>query len=57
MKIPFLRKYSGKDDNSSVHQATLEAISQTESFYGKYDTVIQLMPNCPLRTINIVKML
>ena len=49
IKIPFLRK-SSKDDKSSVHQATLEAISQTESFYGKYDTVIQLMPNCPLRT-------
>ena len=32
-----------------MHQATLEAISQTESFYGKYDIVIQLMPNCPLR--------
>ena len=49
IEVPFLRKHA-IDDDASVHDATLEAIIQTEKKYGKYDIVLQLMPNCPLRT-------
>ena len=40
------------DDYSSVQQATLSAIEQAEKFYGKFDVVIQLMVNCPLRKLS-----
>ena len=49
IEVPFLRR-KATDDKSSVHEATIEAINQTEKLFGKYDVVIQLMPNCPLRT-------
>ncbi|MCK4650912.1 acylneuraminate cytidylyltransferase family protein [Candidatus Babeliales bacterium] len=47
--VPFLRdKYC--DDHSSISQATLYTIEQIEILLNKkYTTVVQLMPNCPLR--------
>lgn len=48
-EVPFLReKYS--DDITPVSEATLFALSQAELYYQEeYETVAQLMANCPLR--------
>ena len=48
--VPFLRrKYF--DDITPVSEATCDALLQAEEFWGlKFDTVTQLMANCPLRT-------
>ena len=46
---PFLRQ-TGADDFSEVSVATIEALIQAEAYWGEtYDSVTQLMPNCPLR--------
>ncbi|TNE86155.1 MAG: acylneuraminate cytidylyltransferase family protein [Gammaproteobacteria bacterium] len=48
--VPFLRHESA-DDHSPVSQATLASLKQAEKFWGTdYETVVQLMPNCPTRT-------
>lgn len=48
-EVPFLRD-SAADDQSHVSAATLVALTQAETYWGeRYDTVAQLMPNCPLR--------
>jgi N-acylneuraminate cytidylyltransferase len=47
--VPFLRETS-YDDYSPVSEATLGAIDQLQAEEGLvFDTVIQLMANCPLR--------
>ncbi|MDA8865591.1 acylneuraminate cytidylyltransferase family protein [Gammaproteobacteria bacterium] len=53
--VPFLRS-TFSDDISPVSQATYSALIQAEEFWNtNFDTVTQLMPNCPLRTkIDIV---
>lgn len=49
IEVPFLRN-DKSDDNSTVTEATLVAIRQAEQYYNeKYDFVVQLMPNAPLR--------
>jgi N-acylneuraminate cytidylyltransferase len=52
---PFLRKDS-YDDYSSVQEATLSAIGQVEDYFGKFDVVIQLMANCPLRKLKTLNL-
>lgn len=48
-EVPFLRK-DNFDDFSPVSLATLTALEQAVDFWGSaFDTVVQLMPNCPLR--------
>ncbi|WP_313130850.1 acylneuraminate cytidylyltransferase family protein [Stutzerimonas nitrititolerans] len=48
--VPFLRTECA-DDHSPVSQATLTSLKQAEAFWDtSFDTVVQLMPNCPLRT-------
>ena len=48
-EVPFLRK-SYADDISPISLATHDALIQAEDFWSlKFDTVTQLMPNCPLR--------
>ncbi|MDT3687786.1 MAG: acylneuraminate cytidylyltransferase family protein [Pseudorhodoplanes sp.] len=48
-QVPFLRD-SAADDTAPVAAATLAALRQAEIHWGQnYDTVVQLMPNCPLR--------
>lgn len=47
-EAPFLRNQAA-DDHSPVSEATLSALNQAEEFWGNFDVVIQLMPNCPLR--------
>lgn len=49
-EVPFLRRgYS--DDITPVSEATLDALLQAEKFWNlDFDTVTQLMANCPLRS-------
>lgn len=55
IEVPFLRN-SKNDDVSSVSEATLVAIEQAEAFYNeKYDVVVQLMANAPLRDENDIR--
>jgi CMP-N-acetylneuraminic acid synthetase len=49
-EVPFLR-LTNADDISSASDATCTALLQAETFWQtKFDTVAQLMANCPLRT-------
>ena len=49
-EVPFLRNGSS-DDISPVSTATYDALIQAEEYWDmKFDTVTQLMANCPLRT-------
>lgn len=48
-EVPFLRN-AAADDNASSSEATLASLAQAEQYWGEeYDTVVQLMANCPLR--------
>lgn len=48
--VPFLRTQHA-DDYSPVSQAVCAALDQSEAFWRVcFDQVVQLMPNCPLRT-------
>jgi CMP-N-acetylneuraminic acid synthetase len=47
--VPFLRE-DKQDDISPVSEATVSALKQLKSQLGlEYETVVQLMANCPLR--------
>jgi len=49
-EVPFLRDRAS-DDSSSISEATLAALDQCEAHWKtQFETVVQLMPNCPLRT-------
>ncbi len=49
-QAPFLRA-AFVDDHSPVSLATCAAVERAEDFWNTtYGTVVQLMPNCPLRT-------
>ena len=50
VNTPFLRD-TAYDEKSSIQKATLVAVKQSESYYSKFDVVIQLMANCPVRKI------
>jgi CMP-N-acetylneuraminic acid synthetase len=51
--VPFLRnKYA--DDKSQVDKATWYALNQAEKFFGKFDIVVQLIPNCPFVTGKLI---
>ena len=51
-RVPFMREeYS--DDYSTVSEATMYTLSKFKNDFGeKFDNVVQLMPNCPLRNQN-----
>ena len=54
-EVPFLRSKAA-DDYSTSSLATYYALRQAEKFWGeKYDLVVQLMANCPLRTAEDIK--
>lgn len=54
-EVPFLR-LKALDDFSTSSMATYYALLQAEKFWGeKYETVAQLMANCPLRTAQDIK--
>jgi N-acylneuraminate cytidylyltransferase len=49
--VPFLRDRHLADDHTPVSLATVQALKQMEKHTGsRYDTVVQLMPNCPCRS-------
>lgn len=49
-ECPFLRS-AAHDDIAPVSEATLHALEQAEKHYNtEYDSVAQMMPNCPLRS-------
>ena len=52
--VPFLR-INHADDFSTVSEATIGALEQLKNYNGKsYETVVQLMANCPLRSSNSI---
>jgi N-acylneuraminate cytidylyltransferase len=54
-EVPFLRN-AAADDVSSSSLATCEALIQAESHWNiKFETVVQLMANCPLRGAKDIK--
>jgi N-acylneuraminate cytidylyltransferase len=54
-EVPFLRD-AAADDKSSSSEATRVALSQAEDHWREqYDTVAQLMANCPLRTATDIR--
>lgn len=54
-EVPFLRNDKA-DDVSPVSEATLFALLQAEVHWGEqYETVVQLMANCPLRTAEDIR--
>lgn len=56
VEVPFLR-VENSDDYSPVSMATISAMRQAEEYYQeKYDYVVQLMANCPLRDENDIEM-
>jgi N-acylneuraminate cytidylyltransferase len=51
-EVPFLRTRAA-DEHASAAEATLTALEQAEAhWHERYDAVVQLMPNCPLRGAN-----
>lgn len=49
-EVPFLRT-SSADDFAPVSEATVAALRQAANYWGEdYRRVVQLMPNCPIRT-------
>lgn len=52
-QVPFLRDTDDAGDHSPIGVTTANALVQMEKYTGvKYDTVIQLMANCPCRTVS-----
>jgi CMP-N-acetylneuraminic acid synthetase len=47
--VPFLREASLADDNTHVSAVTVDALERLDPDGVLFDSVAQLMPNCPLR--------
>jgi pseudaminic acid cytidylyltransferase len=54
-EAPFLRDAALADDVTPVSLATLDALQRLDPDGERYDTVAQLMPNCPLRSAEDVQ--
>lgn len=55
VEVPFYRDQAS-DDITPVSEATLLAVSQAEEHWQEsYDTVVQLMANCPLRSAQSIQ--
>ena len=55
-EVPFLRSKKLADSKTHVEKATIDCLKRVEKLYEeKYDIVIQLMPNSPLRNANDIK--
>ncbi len=48
-KVPFLRDRNLADDSTPVSSVSLDAVLQLDPAGEHFETVAQLMPNCPLR--------
>ncbi|MGE0201156.1 MAG: acylneuraminate cytidylyltransferase family protein [Candidatus Melainabacteria bacterium] len=54
-EVPFLRQVAA-DDQAHCDEATYHALLQAEAYYGQsFETVCQLMANCPLRTASDIR--
>lgn len=50
-EVPFLRTKKLSNDKISVHAVTIDSIKRLQiTLNRKFETVVQLMPNCPFRT-------
>lgn len=50
-EVPFLRTKKLSNDKISVNAVTVDSIKRLQIILNrKFDTVVQLMPNCPFRT-------
>jgi N-acylneuraminate cytidylyltransferase len=54
-EAPFLRDATLADDVTPVSLATLDALQRLDPDGARYDTLAQLMPNCPLRSAEDVQ--
>jgi len=54
-EAPFLREAQLSDDFVPVSQATLDALERLDPDGGRFASVCQLMPNCPLRDARDVR--
>jgi pseudaminic acid cytidylyltransferase len=52
--VPFLRDETLADDFTPVSSVTADMLCRLDPIGDKFDSVAQLMPNCPLRTANDV---
>lgn len=53
--VPFLRDAAAEDE-APVAQATIAALRQAQEHWReRYSTVVQLMPNCPLRDVGDIR--
>ena len=56
-EVPFLRTKKLSNDKISVHAVTVDSIKRLQrTLNRKFDTVVQLMPNCPFRTAKDIVM-
>jgi pseudaminic acid cytidylyltransferase len=53
-EVPFLRDENLADDFTPVSSVTADMLCRLDPAGDKFDSVAQLMPNCPLRTANDV---
>jgi N-acylneuraminate cytidylyltransferase len=54
--VPFMRKVAN-DDYTSVSVSTVATLIESELFWNEsYESVTQLMPTCPLRTADDIKL-
>jgi len=54
-EVPFLRGPDLSDDLTPVSLATLDTLNRLDPEGSKFSNIIQLMPNCPLRTAEEIK--
>ena len=54
-EVPFLRNENLADDFTPVSSVTADALLRLDTAGDKFDSVAQLMPNCPLRTASDVR--
>jgi N-acylneuraminate cytidylyltransferase len=54
-EVPFLRDSRLSDDHTPVSLATLDALMRIDPEENRFSNVVQLMPNCPLRTAKDIK--
>ena len=54
-EVPFLRDPQLSDDHTPVSLATLDTLVRLDPEENRFSNVVQLMPNCPLRTSEDIK--
>jgi N-acylneuraminate cytidylyltransferase len=54
-EVPFLRDANLADDVTPVSAVTADALCRLDPDGDKFDSVVQLMPNCPLRTAEDIR--